>query len=373
MGAGVFGSWCAHFLRQTGARVLLAEQYAPGHSRSSSGGESRIIRMGYGTDEIYTRMSLRSLDLWRRLFARAGEDLFVPTGVLWLARSGDGYAARTEETLRRVGVAIEHLEPVELRTRYPQINFDGIDWALWEPGSGVLLARRAVAAAVKQCVTAGVEFRTLEIAPFGGAGKFRGGLRTAAGEKISAGAFVFCCGPWLPELFPELLAERMFITRQEVFFFGTPAGNSGYQPQGFPTWLEMSAGMYGMPDIEGRGAKVALDLHGAPFDPDTGERTPSPQAYSAARNYLARRFPQLGDAPLVEARVCQYENTSNGDFLIDRHPDYNVWLVGGGSGHGFKHGPAVGEYVADLLHGHRAPEPRFSLASKASRQSRAVY
>jgi glycine/D-amino acid oxidase-like deaminating enzyme len=105
----------------------------------------------------------------------------------------------------------------------------------------------------------------------------------------------------------------------------------------------------------------------------------SVQAIAAARNFISKRFPALKNAPIVESRVCQYENTSNGDFLIDRHPDFdNVWLVGGGSGHGFKHGPSLGEYVAALVlqggaSGSLKIEPRFSLATKQSTQNRAVH
>ena len=129
-----------------------------------------------------------------------------------------------------------------------------------------------------------------------------------------------------------------------------------------------------MPDLESRGFKIALDHHGPPFDPDLGERVPTGEGITAARAYLARRFPALADAPLVEARVCQYENTSNGDFLVDRHPEHeNVWLVGGGSGHGFKHGPAMGEHVAARVLGMAAQEPRFSLATKATLQNRTVF
>jgi glycine/D-amino acid oxidase-like deaminating enzyme len=82
----------------------------------------------------------------------------------------------------------------------------------------------------------------------------------------------------------------------------------------------------------------------------------------------------LKEAPLLETRVCQYENTSNGDFLIDRHPAFdNVWLVGGGSGHGFKHGPALGEYVAARVVEGGPVEPRFTLATKGTVQQRAVF
>src|SRR5262249_16050637 len=110
------------------------------------------------------------------------------------------------------------------------------------------------------------------------------------------------------------------------------------------------------------------------FDPDRGDRRLSAEGLADARRFLAERFPALADAPLAESRVCQYEKTSNGDFLIDRHPDFdNLWLVGGGSGHGFKHGPAVGEYAAARIVDQAPTEPRFSLASKSDIQKRTVY
>ena len=99
------------------------------------------------------------------------------------------------------------------------------------------------------------------------------------------------------------------------------------------------------------------------------------EGLAETRRYLTRRLPDLKDAPVTETEVCQYENTSNGDFLIDLHPELeNVWLVGGGSGHGFKHGPVVGEYVAARIAGsNEGIEPRFSLATKAREQNRVVY
>jgi len=127
-----------------------------------------------------------------------------------------------------------------------------------------------------------------------------------------------------------------------------------------------------VPDIESRGIKLGFDLHGPEFDPDAGERI----AYGteAAREFLAGRFPALAKAPVVESRVCQYENTSSGDFLIDRHLELpDVWLVGGGSGHGFKHGPMVGQYLTERMDGAIPAEPRFELASKTRRDERAVY
>jgi glycine/D-amino acid oxidase-like deaminating enzyme len=199
-------------------------------------------------------------------------------------------------------------------------------------------------------------------------------VRTTAGETISAARFVFACGAWLGKFFPEILGPRIFPTRQEVFFFAPPAGDARFAPPALPTWLFKEDQVYGMPDIESRGLKIAFDQHGEPVDPDTQSRLPSKEAAERARHYVAHRFPALRDAVINEARVCQYENTSSGDFLVDRHPHLeNVWFAGGGSGHGFKHGPALGEYFAGRLFGEVPAESRFLLAAKETVQRRAVY
>jgi sarcosine oxidase len=199
-------------------------------------------------------------------------------------------------------------------------------------------------------------------------------LLTSSRESIRAEVFVFACGPWLPKVFPDLLGNRINPTRQEVFFFGVPAGDSRFRPPAMPAWIDFGDEVYGLPDLENRGFKIAFDRHGPHIDPDTDQRLVSPEAAAAMRDYLARRFPALKDAPVLETRVCQYENTSSGDFLIDRHPEFeNVWLVGGGSGHGFKHGPALGEYVASQILQTGASEPRFSLATKGTVQKRSVH
>ncbi|MGD0361723.1 MAG: FAD-dependent oxidoreductase, partial [Bryobacteraceae bacterium] len=177
-------------------------------------------------------------------------------------------------------------------------------------------------------------------------------------------------------IFPDLLASRIAPTRQEAFFFGTPPGDPRFIPPAMPVWIDFSdpRGPYGFPDLENRGVKIALDRHGPPIDPDTADRIPSADSLAAAREFLGQRLPALRHAPLVEARVCQYENTSNGDFLIDRHPDFdNVWLVGGGSGHGFKHGPAVGEYAAARILGGGPVDPRYALAGKLETRHRTVF
>src|SRR5258708_15084376 len=147
IGVGVFGAWTALELARRGKRVLLLEAYGPGHSRSSSGDESRIIRMGYGRDEIYTRWSQRSLAQWKELFAATRDEaLFQQTGVLWLAGEDQTRLNETRATLKRCGVTFEDLDLAGLRGRFPQIGLDGIRSAILEPQSGVLMARRAVTA-----------------------------------------------------------------------------------------------------------------------------------------------------------------------------------------------------------------------------------
>ena len=373
IGAGVFGAWTAWHLARRGQRVVLLDAYGPAHNRSSSGGESRIIRMSYGPDEIYTRWSLRSLRQWRELFAATGEKLFLPTGVLWMAGDGDAYLRASIANLKRCGVSHELMNRRELEARYPQVNFENVACGMLETESGVLMARRAVNCVVQSGKQMGVEFRIahVNLAPRGD--KLEA-VTTHSNDNVCAGQFVFACGPWLGKVFPEVLRARIFPTRQEVFFFGSPAGDPRFAPPALPTWLFQGDEMYGMPDIESRGLKIALDRHGERVDPDTQSRLPSQEAIDQARSYVARRFPALKDAPITETRVCQYENTSNGDFLIDRHPELpNVWLAGGGSGHGFKHGPAVGEYTAARVLGEGVVEPRFSLATKATEQKRAVH
>ncbi|SPF45352.1 FAD dependent oxidoreductase [Candidatus Sulfopaludibacter sp. SbA4] len=373
IGAGSFGSWIAWHLRRAGKSVLLVDAWSPGHARASSGGESRLIRMGYGADEIYTRMAMRSLALWRNLFRHTEQPLFQRTGVLFMARADDPHSSATGQTLRKTGAPFEIVPGGELARRYPQMRIeDPRVYGILEPESGVLMARRAVAAVVEDAVRRGVVYATEAVrGPLG-----NGEVRTASGEPIRAALFIFACGPWLPKIFPGLLATRICPTRQEIFFFAPPAGDGRFAPPHFPAWIDFTdpRGPYGCPDLESRGFKLGFDRHGEAFDPDTGDRRISAAGLEEARRFLAERFPDLRDAPLTESRVCQYENTSNGDFLIDRHPEFeNVWLVGGGSGHGFKHGPAVGEYVCQAIVKGGAGEPRFSFASKGERRQRTVY
>ncbi len=374
IGAGVFGAWTAYHLQQSGLRVSLIDSYGAANNRASSGGESRIIRMGYGAEEIYTRWSYRSLAAWLDFFDRIGRpELLSRTGVLWMARENDPYTIATLRTLENVGVNFERLHRDELDRRYPQIDFGEITWAIYEPMSGALIARRAVQSVVNFVTQNGGKYLIESVVAPSGSGRLSE-IVTRSGSRILANVFIFACGPWMPKLFPALLQDRIHPTRQEVYFFGVPEGDPRFAPPHMPTWIDFVAEIYGLPDLENRGFKLALDRHGPQIDPDTAERNLTQSLLREARTFLAARFPAMANAPLVESRVCQYENTSNGDFLIDRHPDFdNVWLVGGGSGHGFKHGPALGEYVATRIIKGGEIETRFTLGAKETVRSRSVF
>jgi sarcosine oxidase len=376
VGAGVFGAWTAEHLRRSGHRVTLVDMSGPANSRASSGGESRMTRGAYGKDEIYTRMAFASLTEWQALSATSGLPIFIPNGVVFFSSKPDDYFRDSIAVHQRLGLPLEQLDRAELQRRFSMIDFCDVSIGIYEPRFGALMARRAVQTLVKQFVEQGVQYRQLLAQP----PQHRSGPLKAlplANGTLEADAFVFALGPWLPKYFPDLLGRRIFATRQEIFYFAPPEGDHRFLPEAMPGWADFNAGdmYYGFPDLEARGVKFAHDKHGVPVDPDTQSREPTRAALDEVIAYRDRRFPLLKGAPLTGAEVCQYENSSNGDFLIDRHPEMqNVVLVGGGSGHGFKHGPEVGRLAAALVSGGGAQEePRFSLATKGETQHRKVH
>lgn len=362
IGSGCFGSWIAYALAERGLRVALADPHGAGNSRASSGGETRIIRMSYGSNALYTRMAYESLGWWKRVFTENDRDeLFVETGALFTSPANHAHVNDSAATLARLNICHERLTSGELKKRFPQLRFTAGTTGLYEPDSGVLLARRAVECVASAAVS---RYRAVPFHEAIHATRFR--------KQIPAKRYIFACGPWLPSMFPEELGGVIFPSRQELIFVGVPGGDFRFRPPRMPAWVDFGLGVYTVPDLEGRGFKLGIDNHGPAIDPEHDPRVITTAAIKRARALIAQCFPALADAPVVDTRVCCYENTWNGDFLIDQLRE-DVWVAGGGSGHGFKHGPAVGRYVADLLDSRIEPEPRFSLASKKSKRSRAIY
>jgi glycine/D-amino acid oxidase-like deaminating enzyme len=371
VGAGAFGGWTALELARRGARVTLADGWGPGNSRASSGGETRVIRAAYA-DPIYTRMAQRALALWQENERVFGQALFHRTGVLFMAqREGMHFLTTATRNLEALSVPHEVLDEEALARRYPQITLDGIERAVFEPDAGCLLARRACAAVADALVAEGGRYVRQHARPGVIANGAMNGVQLEDGSVLTADVYVFASGPWLGALFPDVLGKLITVPRQEVMFFGTPPGEHRYDEAQFPIWADFGERLwYGIPGNENRGFKIADGTPGPVFDPTTGDRLVSKAGIRAARDYLARRFPALADAPLVESRVCQYPLTPDSHFIVDRHPGAaNAWLVGGGGDHGYKHGPALGEHAALRVLGEIEAEPTFLLARFASARS----
>jgi sarcosine oxidase len=371
VGAGAFGTWTALTLRERGHKVTLLDAYGPGNSRSSSGDESRHLRAGYGEREVYSEWAFKAMALWKAREKEFGLSFMYPAPRLQMAQSMNKELTAQKAIFDRLSIPYEILGPDELRHRYPQINFDdiGVAFAETTASSAILKARESVIAVSDMFVRKGGALRIAQARPGAASGRVLNNLDLGHGEGVSAALYVFACGPWLRKVFPQLLGRKIATPRRELYYWGVPPGDTRFNWPYLPTWSDDVLGNYGFPNID-RGVKVAPPDAGIfQQDPDSDERIPSAYLMRHAAEWVAKRFPDLKDMPIVESRVCQVENTANGDFLIDRHPDFdNVWIVGGGSGHGFKHGPYLGQYVADRVTG-KVGDPSlaklFALAGRA--------
>jgi sarcosine oxidase len=369
VGAGAFGGWTALQLAEKGAKVTLLDAWGPGNSRASSGGETRTIRATYGpTHALYVKMVARALQLWQEYEHRWKLRLFFRSGALRMAGADDSYERAALPVLTDAGIRFERLSAAECSKRWPQMNFDGVSWSVYEPDSGFLAARRGCEAVLDAFLKLGGQYQQGQATPGRIAANRMEAVTLNQGETIKADVYVFAPGPWLGKVFP-FLTTSITPTRQEVFFFGTPAGDMRFSEEHLPTWIDGGIRpFFGVPGNHWRGFKIADDTRGPVIDPSTMEREISQEKLSAARAYLRMRFPAIADSPLLESRVCQYENSTDHNFILDRHPEaQNVWLVGGGSGHGFKHGPVMGEMVADAALETKAPPAEMGLGRLTSK------
>jgi sarcosine oxidase len=346
VGAGIFGASLAHRLARDGWEVMLYERHEPGHKGAASGGESRLIRFAHGSGDWYTRSAWRARELWRELEEETGRELLIESGVAWFARSEDGWEAESERVLRAEGIPVERLDPEAARELFPSFEPGDLRFVLWEPSAGVLRARVATLATVEAAERAGVRLVR----------------ETAAPGSVTGDVIVWACGAWLPGLFD--LPVR--VTKQDILFFAA----EGWSTPPVPAWVDYERAVYGLGDLDGMGVKVAPDAEGPPFDPEHGERVASTGSERSASAYLAERFPALRAAPVSGATVCQYALTPDTNFIVAPHPELpGNWILGGGSGHGFKHGPALAEYAARVVTGQEEPDAQLGLGPRESRPS----
>jgi len=352
VGAGAFGGWSALSLLRAGVDVTLIDAWGPGNSRSSSGDETRVIRSTYGANRTYFDLNVRALALWKEAEQKWGKKLFHTVGVLWLC-----YEEKTPLVDDSIPFAKEHgmmytyINRDELQGRFPLIHSEDLHHAYLDPFGGYLKARESCQAVAEAFVQEGGTYIQAFAKPGTILNNTMQGLVLSNQVTLEADAYLFACGSWMGQLFPEVLSNVITCTKQEAYYFGVPKEDShGYDA--LPAWVDVDGDdyYYGIPGNANRGFKIGVDRRGEAFNPSTGDRLPNPEVLARARKFISHRFPGLKNAPLVENRVCPYENSPDGNFVFEDHPEAgNVIFLGGGSGHGFKHGPALGELVARQL------------------------
>jgi glycine/D-amino acid oxidase-like deaminating enzyme len=349
VGAGAFGGWSALYLLRAGYKVTLVDAWGAGNSRSSSGDETRVIRSTYGDNEFYFDLNVRALTLWKEHQKKWNKQLFFNAGVIWFC-----YNEKTplvDDSIpfaKKHQMEYEHMSLAAVQKKYPMVHTDNLSHAWLDPYGGYLKARESAQAVMDAYVKEGGNFVQAYVTP----GEIKAGqlnnIQLSDGSTLKSDAYLFACGSWLGQLFPEVLGNIITCTKQEVFYFGVPKEQAQQYVQ-MPAWIDVDGKdfYYGIPGNANRGFKIGVDLRGEKFDPTTGERVSNPQVLADARKFIEMRFPGLKGAPVVENRVCPYENSPDGNFIFESHPEAsNLWFLGGGSGHGFKHGPALGELVA---------------------------
>ena len=350
IGAGAFGGWTALYLREMGHSVRLVDAYGPGNARSSSAGETRQIRASYGDREIYSRWAIETLERWQAREADWGTRLLYRTGQITLSGEWPATLRATQTVLDRLGVENERLERDELEYRYPQFNLDGVTVGHWVPSAGVLKCREGCLAVARTFERRGGRFTMARAVPGRRTGGRLQSVTLSTGQTVSAQSFVFACGPWHPKMFPEVLGNKLRLNRRAIFFMGTPDDDDRLSFPNCPTFV--TRGTYGFPNIEGKGLKLGPYWDRGPLDPDTGDRTVTADEIRRIHEFTDDAFPALAGQPLLETRVSPRTNSVDAHFIVDRHPELgNVWLLGGGSGHGYKHGIMVGDYAARRVTG----------------------
>jgi glycine/D-amino acid oxidase-like deaminating enzyme len=358
VGAGTFGASLAWWLTRAGERVTLVDQFEPGDRRATSGGETRLLRSSHGADADYTAMARRARTLWRELAAESGEDLLHECGVAWFAHGEDGWEAASERTMAAQGIPAERLEVAEAARLFPSFRGDELAFVLLEPEAGVRRAQQAVRALVRQAIRGGARVIRSRAQPDGDT------VVLEHGARVEADTVVWACGGWLSQLFSELVS--LTVTRQELLFLD---GGPAWAAPAVPAWVDYDLAMYGTADVDDLGVKAAFDVEGPPLDPDA-PLVDTPTTVDAVRDYMAVRFPALARARLNEARACRYELSPDSHFIAAPHPEHErVWIVGGGSGHGFKHGPAMAERLATTLTAGAPLPARFALGGRVPGRS----
>lgn len=384
VGAGVWGISTALDLAKSGVKVIVVDQYGVANSRSTSGDETRGVRSSYGdrtnTPELWTAWARESITRWTMFDAehgpRFGTRFFVRTGDVILRETEEPFTTRTMELWDAARVPYERVSGDDARRRWPMIASEGHAVIIHEPDAGVVRARPSVHALATLARDAGVEIRIGRAHPRAITSLMMDGVQLDDGTVLHADSYVFCCGPWLRKVFPDLLGDRMRTPLGHVCYFGTPKGDTRFTAPNIPSWNIPGVTGWGALPVDFRGFRVRGAIAPPPpprsaddeeepppppraaaqdpslQDPDLSSRWSSETRIEGSRRVLAKFFPAMADAPILETRSCHYESSSNRNFIVDRLPGTrNVWVAGAGQAEGFKFSPLVGEYASKRVRG----------------------
>lgn len=373
VGGGIFGLTAAIELRHRGRAVRLIDPGPLPHPLAASTDISKMIRMDYGADELYTRMMEEAFHGWRAWNDEWGEPLYHETGFLILAgrpMEPGGFEHDSFVLLRSRGHVLDRIDPDRLRQRYPDWQPDGYPDGYFNPEGGYAESGKVVDRLVGRARRSGVDM-------IEGAGlrrlSMRGG-RVVGIEATDAAVYegdfvVVAAGAWTPMLLPQL-NDVMQAVGQPVLHFGVEA-TERYRPPRFPPWAADIArtGWYGFPPTPDGVLKIANHGPGRLVRPD-GPRVVPPDEEEHFRGFLRSGLPSLARAPLVGSRLCLYCDTWDGNLWIDHDPDRpGLVVAAGGSGHAFKFAPILGGLIADVVE--RVPNPyasRFAWRRRAERR-----
>jgi sarcosine oxidase len=372
VGLGAVGSAATYHLARRGAKVLGIDQFSPPHSFGSSAGETRITRKAIGEGDAYVPLVLRSYELFRELERESGESLLQVTGGLWIsspARQAETHVANffdnTLAAAHRFGIEHELLSPPEIRRRFPQFNVRDNEGGYYEPGAGFLRPEASIRAHIALARKHGADIRV-----------------DSKVERLEdlppARSVIVAAGAWVKRFLPEEAARLFTVTRQVLYWFEVRGTVERFMPPNFPVWIwelqDRRNVIYGFPSIDGRTLKLATEQYAQATDPDSAAKRLDVSALEMREMYetlVAPYLPNIG--PRCERAVsCLYTATPDFNFVIDRHPEREGVIVASAcSGHGFKHSPAVGEALSQMvLDGcTRLPIGNFSFAKRGTAQA----
>ncbi|WP_171119484.1 FAD-dependent oxidoreductase [Ruegeria sp. HKCCA5463] len=343
VGGGIVGVMTALTLQRRGEAVTLIDRWEPGHSRASSTDYNRVIRAISGRDEFYTRWARESRLRWLELQAESGQNLMYECGALILATAGHcDWEDATAQTFDRVGVPYSKFGRQDIESRFPQFKVTDIEYALFEPEAGMLMAHRCVLTGLDLFRKAGGKVQRSRVTTDGSERPM------LDGKPLEADLIIMATGPWMADMFPRTIKPISTVVGVNVLYTSTPDGSEDFDMSRMPCWIDHGQGSFGLPSSEGSGVKAAVVIPDK-IDLDNDERLIRQETLGRTRSYIRHRIPGLEGQRVVDSKFNQIILTPDTHFIVDWHPEHeNVLFAGGCSGHLFKHAPVFAEFAAGV-------------------------